>query len=80
MDPTLPKGALALLDQSARTVGRDGVYLIQIGTMEAVRRINIQLNGYLRVSADNARRAAEMMVRPEELSVLGRVLWAGWVV
>jgi len=80
MEPTLAKGAIAVVNVGSASVSRDGLYLIQIGVMEAVRRINMQLDGSLRVSADNAKRAPEMMARPEDLAVLGRVLWAGGVV
>lgn len=77
MDPTLAKGAMALVDVSHTSADRDGLYLIQIGAFEAVRRINVQLNGALRVSTDNTRRGSDMMARPEEVTVLGRVLWVG---
>lgn len=77
MDPTLPIGSSVIVDLSQTRIERDGLYLLQVGGHEVVRRVFRQVNGALRVAGDNPVYRDGMTVQPDEITVTGRVVWGG---
>lgn len=76
MEPTLSRGALCVVDTSQTQVARDGLYLLALRGQEIVRRVLTQIDGSVRVVGDQPMYREGMVTRPEDLTVVGRVVWA----
>lgn len=78
MMPTLADGDLALVDRSFVRGQREGLYLIVAGGMRMVRRISANpLTGRLRISCDNPLVDDRCECTADQLSIVGRIVWAG---
>lgn len=77
MEPTLPVGGTVIVDLSQTVVGRDGLYLMEVGGHEVVRRIFLMTNGTLRVAGDHPAYRDGSVARPDEVKITGRVVWGG---
>lgn len=77
MEPLLPKGAVCVVDTSQTRVQRDGLYVVRIGSLETVRRVMVQLNGELKLAGEHPLYREAVAVRPDDLTVAGRVVWVG---
>lgn len=76
MAPTTEDGDLALVDPREVRVGRDGVYLLKVGSELSVRRLQWRPDGKLIVQSDNPAYQTAV-VAPESVNVLGRLVWIG---
>ena len=75
MEPTLRIGDIAVVDRTVTAVDRSGIYLIDAGGEELLRRFSRALDGSLRVSCDNSERRieADTLMPYAPVSVLWRV-------
>ncbi len=74
MAPTIDEGDLALVDLRENQFRYDGVYVVRAGADLAIKRIQRKPDGTLLMRGDNP--AYEpATVRPDQLSLLGRVVW-----
>ena len=78
MLPTLSDGDEIMVDLSYNTPGREGIYVIRMDDALLVKRITIDHNkGLLNILSDNPIFESHYDMKPSNLTVLGRVLWAG---
>lgn len=78
MVPTLRPGSYVIIDRSAATPMREGLYVIAIGDEPAVRRIAFTPGkGYVAVISDNPVHS-RWEARRENLVVIGRAVWVGF--
>jgi phage repressor protein C with HTH and peptisase S24 domain len=78
MAPTLTKGDIVLIDKTVAQVTRDGVYAIEAGGHTMVKRVSFNpIKKSLTITNDNALYAPIGDVRPSDIKVAGRVVWAG---
>ena len=76
MAPTLLNGDLILVDRSVRKMGRDGMYILAWGEDIMVKRLSIDFaTNLLNVTSDNPSYRSSTGVDPDELAILGRVVW-----
>lgn len=76
MEPTVGAGDLLLVDTGANRCERDGLYLLWVDPRLQVRRVRRRLDGMLEVSADNPAIKGADVIDPQDLQVLGAVLWS----
>ncbi|MCJ2186142.1 S24 family peptidase [Novosphingobium beihaiensis] len=75
MEPTLRDGDEILVDRSAGGL-RDGIHVVRLGDALLVKRLDTGRPGLIVLLSDNpAYRPIEC--RPEEVQVIGRVVWKG---
>ena len=73
MEPTLRDGDEILVDRTPRT-WRDGIHVVRAGDALLVKRLDTGRPGTLALVSDNpAYRVVELL--PEEVQVIGRVVW-----
>ncbi len=73
MEPTLRDGDEILVDRAARPL-RDGIYVVRVGDALLVKRLDLGQPGRIVLISDNqVYRPFE--VKPDELDVIGRVVW-----
>lgn len=80
MEPTIPNGALILLDLSIKDVANGHIYAIRRDDELLVKRIQIRLDGTVVLIPDNPLYEREE-VAPEvaaQLHIVGRVVWIGY--
>jgi phage repressor protein C with HTH and peptisase S24 domain len=79
MEPTLRQGDTVLVDfGQKRPQRKDGIYVIRTDGGLQVKRLQIDLaSGRLVVLSDNKAYEAQHGIRPEDLAVVGRVIWLG---
>lgn len=80
MEPTLANGDLILVDTSARHVEDSAIYVLNTPKGLFVKRLQHKLSGEVIVKSDNADKYEQEVYGPEaaaQLSVVGRVVWAG---
>lgn len=78
MRPTLHDGDTVLVDRSVRAVGRDAIYIIQLGAdIQCKRCSRHPTNGLLTIASDNPAYPTYSGIKPDGLRVLGRVIWTG---
>ncbi|RXT52929.1 hypothetical protein B6S44_19510 [Bosea sp. Tri-44] len=79
MTPTIPDGAICLIDIRIDRPRKDGIYVLVDGNNVRIKRIAIGWQGAIQLLSDNERYAAETLAAPdaEALRVAGRVVWAG---
>lgn len=75
---TLHNGDNVLVDRSRKTVGRPGIYVLEVDGELIVKRVQKDLEtGHIKVISDNPK-YPEMTVKEEQrLRVVGRVVWIG---
>lgn len=80
MEPTLRAGDVILIDHRACRPDREGIYILRMGEMLLVKRLQAIPGGQLRVISDNSAfdswvlKVADIGV---EVDIIGRVVWAG---
>ncbi|WP_100965550.1 S24 family peptidase [Bosea sp. FBZP-16] len=79
MTPTIPDGAICLIDIRIDRPRKDGIYVLVDGNNVRIKRIAIGWQGAIQLLSDNERYAPEQLAAPdaEALRVAGRVVWAG---
>ena len=81
MEPTLRSGDVILVDRLATQPDREGIYIMRMNEMLLVKRVQALPGGVVRVASDNAAFAAFEVKLTEieggELTIVGRVVWAG---
>jgi phage repressor protein C with HTH and peptisase S24 domain len=79
MEPTIPNGAVLLLDLSIKEVANGYIYAIRREGELLVKRVQHRIDGTIVLISDNPRYEREE-IRPErllDLHVVGRVRWIG---
>jgi len=75
MEPTLCDGDEILVDRTVRPL-RDGIHVVRVEGALLVKRLDTAMPGRVSLISDNpAYRAVEL--RPEDVEVIGRVMWKG---
>jgi phage repressor protein C with HTH and peptisase S24 domain len=79
MEPTLRAGDFILVDRRTRRPDREGVYLLRMGEMLLLKRLQALPGGKIRASSDNA--AFDPFVlnadEPDDnIQIHGRIIWA----
>ena len=82
MEPTVGDGDLLFVEMSIdkNSVAAGGIFVINVGGLIMIRRLQVMLNGDLRVSSDNRVYEPETIPaaeRDEKVAVHGRVFWVG---
>ena len=76
---TLHSGDHVLVDRSVTRIGRDGLYVIRAGLSDElqVKRVQVQPDARITIRSDNPAYENYVDVDPDEVTVLGRVVWLG---
>lgn len=78
MDPTLCDGDDIMVDHSAAERAlRDGIYVLRMDDVLLVKRIALKPSGKLSIRSDNERYPDWHDVHPQEVNIIGRVVWTG---
>ena len=81
MEPTLRSEDVILVDRRATRPDREGVYILRMGEMLLVKRLQALPGGRVRVTSDNPAFAPYEVTMPElqgdEIAIIGRVVWVG---
>lgn len=79
MAPSLGDGddILVAMDESAGTRRRDGIYVLRMDDALIVKRLAFRPDGRLSVTSDNPLYPSYPDVAPDEIAIVGRVIWAG---
>ena len=75
MHPVLNDGDEILVDQSRRSL-RDGIHVVRVGDHLLVKRIDMGHPGRVRLKSENPA-YDPIDLAPEEVAVIGRVVWKG---
>lgn len=79
MVPTIPDGAICLVDTRFDRAGKDGIYVLVDGNHVRIKRIAIGWQGAIQLLSDNDRYVPETLAAPdaEALRIAGKVVWCG---
>ncbi|GIX10337.1 S24 family peptidase [Elioraea sp.] len=79
MEPTLRHGDTVLIDRTqTNVVGREGIYVIRVDDCLQVKRVAANpVERRLTLGSDNAAYPSFRDIRPEDVDVIGRVIWLG---
>jgi phage repressor protein C with HTH and peptisase S24 domain len=79
MEPTLRQGDTVLVDfGQKRPQRKDGIYVIRTDGGLQVKRLQFELaSGSLAILSDNKAYEPQHGVKPDDLAVVGRVIWLG---
>ena len=81
MEPTLRAGDTILVDRRAIRPDREGIYILRMNDMLLVKRLQSLPGGVVKVASDNQAFAAFEVkladIEDGELTIIGRVVWAG---
>lgn len=81
MEPTLRSGDTILVDRRATRPDREGVYILRMNEMLLVKRLQALPGGIVKVTSDNQAFATFDVkladIEGGDLSIVGRVVWAG---
>jgi phage repressor protein C with HTH and peptisase S24 domain len=78
MAPTINHGDHLLIDVTQTDARREGIYVIRWGEVLNVKRLTIDPSRrQVHVTSDNPSHPASKPVKPDEIAVLGRVIWIG---
>lgn len=80
MEPTLRAGDVILIDHRACRPDREGIYIMRVGEMLLVKRLQALPGGKIRVTSDNPAFDPWTLDQEElgtEVLVVGRVVWSG---
>ncbi len=75
MEPTLRDGDEILVDRTVQSL-REGVYVVRVGDALLVKRLDFAQPGRIVLISDN-QAYSPVELAPEELQVIGRVVWKG---
>lgn len=79
MEPTIPSGALVLVDLSRCNAHTDGIYVFRTNGDLRIKRMQRMMNGNIRVRSDNPEYQEEV-VEPDKqecFEIIGRAVWVG---
>ncbi len=77
MSPTLNDGDIVLVDTTKTSLAYEGIFVIRIDDALQVKRISHSRPGHVFVVSDNADHYPRREHPREEVTVIGKVLWAG---
>jgi len=79
MEPTLRQGDTVLVDfGQTRPQRKDGIYVIRTDGGLQVKRLQVEIAaGRLAILSDNKQYEPQHGVRPDDVAVVGRVIWLG---
>lgn len=78
MDPALCDGDDIMVDHSAAERPlRDGIYVLRMDDVLLVKRLALLPSGKLSIRSDNDRYPDWEDVEPQEVNIIGRVVWTG---
>ena len=79
MEPTIRDGDVLLVDTSINAVRDNAIYVVVLGGLVLVKRLQIKRDGSLRLISDNDRFEPEDVPASEaaDIHVAGRVMWYG---
>jgi phage repressor protein C with HTH and peptisase S24 domain len=79
MEPTLRSGDHALVDRTeCRPRQKDGLYVIRADGGLQVKRVSAHpVSGFLTISSDNPAYRSYADIRPNDVAIIGRVIWIG---
>ena len=79
MEPTLRQGDTVLVDfGQTRPQRKDGIYVIRTDGALQVKRLQVEVAaGRLSILSDNKQYEPQHGVRPDDITVVGRVIWLG---
>jgi len=79
MEPTLRPGDTVLIDFRQNQPGdKDGIYVIRTGNGLQVKRVQVELGKQLiTVLSDNPAYGPQPHLNPDDIHVIGRVIWLG---
>lgn len=79
MEPTLRTGDTVLVDQAQNHPRRlDGLYVLNFDGAMQVKRVSAHpVSNLLRISSDNPRHAPWPDISPDDIDIVGRVIWIG---
>jgi len=78
MQPTIRQGDLLLVARTSE-IQDEGIYVMSIGDRLVVKRVQLTMDGGIRVTSDNPAYADEELRGQEisQLNIVGRVVWIG---
>lgn len=77
MEPTIHEGDVVLVDRAQNHIERqDRIWAVVIGGLGTIKRISKLPSGDFELASDN-HRVRPRTVRPDEMHVVGRVVWIG---
>lgn len=76
-EPTIPDGAIVLVDASRRRIRDEGFYALVVDGDVLIKRVQKSVGGGITLISDNPRYAPEAVYSPETLKVEGKVFWTG---
>ena len=74
MAPTIRGGSLVVVNHTINKVVGSGIYLVQVGEIKELRRIQPLVDGTYDIRIDNPKRNANEIASDDKLVVLGKVL------
>lgn len=80
MEPTIRDGDLLLVDRSIDRIVDNGIYVVVLGGMVLVKRVQVKRDGSILLRSDNTDLYEAEQVPPDEVNALmveGRVRWFG---
>lgn len=80
MEPTLRAGDVILVDHSACRPDREGIYILRMGEMLIVKRLQAVPGGQVRVISDNPAFDSRVLKLADigvDVDIVGRVVWSG---
>jgi len=78
MTPTLADGDSILVDSREKILRREGIYVIRNDDTLSVKRISVNpTSGLLAIKSDNPFYETWPDCKPEDIDIIGRVVWAG---
>jgi phage repressor protein C with HTH and peptisase S24 domain len=75
MEPTLWDGETILVDLQSTEVVSGGLYVLRDGEDVLVKRLQRMIGGGVEVVSDNPNFRSQAVADPEQLTVIGRVVW-----
>lgn len=80
MEPTLRAGDVILVDHRASRPDREGIYILRMGDMLLVKRLQALPGGQVKVTSDNPAFDPWLLNIQEigaDVAIIGRVVWSG---
>lgn len=82
MEPTIPDGAVLLVDTARTELANNDVYVIRLDSEILVKRLRKEIGGGVLIVSDNPdkHKYPDILVSPDKedhLSIIGRVFWMG---
>jgi phage repressor protein C with HTH and peptisase S24 domain len=77
MAPTLLEGETVVIDESAKTVAVDGIYVLEVMGRRVVKRVQRMMDGTITLISDNPAYQREQLDQSltRRVQVIGRVVW-----